>query len=217
VRLHEIVAQRLEDQILSGAYEAGDTIPPAHTLAKEYGVSLTVVRQAIHTLAGKGLVQARQGVGTVVTSDGDVNMTTTFRLALRRRRVSQREVAELWGIIETGVAALAARRRTEEDLSHMREILDELSAHVPNGSWDHALALRARFLGAIMVSTHNRAILTVLEPLLTLVNGSSIPDESTGSADLEVEQHRRIYECVASGDAAATCVAMEQVYGSLDS
>ncbi|GAA4467055.1 GntR family transcriptional regulator [Phytohabitans houttuyneae] len=60
------VADRLREQILSGAYPAGQPLPPERRLADEYGVSVTVIRQAVKTLVTEGLVTVRRPYGTVV-------------------------------------------------------------------------------------------------------------------------------------------------------
>jgi DNA-binding FadR family transcriptional regulator len=62
-RPHEVLAQKLDDLIVQGHYTPGDMLPSARELSQNCGVSQSVVRDAIRSLAGKGLVRVQQGVG----------------------------------------------------------------------------------------------------------------------------------------------------------
>lgn len=212
-RLYEALAQQLEGLIRNGSYAPGEKLPPVRVLAEKYGVSYTVVRDAIRSLAGKGLVSTQQGVGTVVINEGSGILTDALRWALRRRQVTQQEVMELWFTLETSIAVLAAHRRTAEDLAHMRQILDKFAALPSKVAWNRARDFRAQFLRAIMTATHNRAILAVLEPMLELVSGSAQSEESNDAAVFQFEQYQHLYECIQACDAGATCAAMTEIYG----
>ena len=100
---------------------------------EEFGVSRTVVREAISKLQAAGLVDTRHGVGTFVVGLGDVRPPLPHRaeqLATLRDVIA---VLELRIGIETEAAALAAQRRSGANLAAMREALDAFARAVAAG------------------------------------------------------------------------------------
>ena len=67
-RLSDQLAVRITAQIDSRALQPGDRLPTELQLAAAYGVSRTVVREAVHQLKSQGLVRSRQGSGVFVTA-----------------------------------------------------------------------------------------------------------------------------------------------------
>jgi len=213
-RLHEVLAQKLEELILQGQYAPGERLPSARELAQQYGVSQTVVRDAIRSLAGKGMVRVQQGIGTSVAQDANAGLVGSFRWALRHQQITRGEVVELGNLLETKIAMLAARRRTDEDLVQMQHILREYEHLAPTALWEQTSAFCVQFHSAIIQAAHNRAILAVLRPLIELILGSAEPQQSADAAEAIAQQHRRIFQCIQSGDPEATRIAMEQHFGS---
>ena len=58
----------LRDRITSGRWPAGSSLPPQRDLAREFGVSIMTLRQALQLLTDEGLVAARHGSGTYVAA-----------------------------------------------------------------------------------------------------------------------------------------------------
>ena len=67
-RLDEQIVQQVEESIHKGVLKLGDQLPPERELAKQFGVSRTVVREAVKALRGKGLVDAFRGAISITTS-----------------------------------------------------------------------------------------------------------------------------------------------------
>ena len=65
-RVDEQIAAQIADAILDGAFPPGSTLPPERDLAEQLGVNRTSLRQGLARLQQMGLVEARQGSGTVV-------------------------------------------------------------------------------------------------------------------------------------------------------
>ncbi|NLG50896.1 MAG: FadR family transcriptional regulator [Chloroflexi bacterium] len=207
-RLHEILAERLEDMILNGIFAPGEMLPSARALAEEYGVSQTVVRDAIRHLNGKGLVQVRQGVGTSVTESAHAGTIESFRLALRRQCVSCAQVRELRTILETQIAGLAAERRTEQDLQRMRNILDHYGQVAASAPWEETFRWHIRFHLAVITAAHNQAIAALMEPLTQLFMGGAEPEEPGEPAVLTYQQHEFIFERIQASDADGARAAL---------
>ncbi|NMM81755.1 GntR family transcriptional regulator [Acidovorax sp. SRB_14] len=118
---HELVGT-LGDRIRDGSYPPADKLPTEAAIMAEFGVSRTVVREAISKLQASGLVETRHGVGTFVLGLGDA---AAFRIAPDQLSTLHEVIAvlELRIGVETEAAALAAVRRTDADLARMRSAL----------------------------------------------------------------------------------------------
>jgi DNA-binding FadR family transcriptional regulator len=118
-----------------GPLAAGHKLPTEAALMAEFGVSRTVVREAISRLQAAGLVDTRHGVGTFVMSAADPAAQRSFHIGPEQLATLQDVVAvlELRIGIETEAAALAARRRSEDNLKVMRQVLAEFAAAIDAG------------------------------------------------------------------------------------
>jgi len=126
------VVDALGGRIREGALAAGDKLPTEAAIMEEFGVSRTVVREAISRLQAAGLVETRHGVGTFVVGLGDPG---TFRIAPEQLATLQDVIAvlELRIAVETESAALAAVRRTADNLATLRQALAAFAAAVEDG------------------------------------------------------------------------------------
>ena len=116
-------------KIRDGALRPGDKLPTESEIMQAFGVSRTVVREALSKLQAGGLVETHHGVGTFVLQPrpggvfrldpGDI-ATSVDVLAVLELRIS----------LETESAGLAAARRTEEHLLAMRQALDDFERNV---------------------------------------------------------------------------------------
>ncbi len=126
------LVEALADRIRSGKIEAGAQLPTEAAVMEEFGVSRTVVREAISKLQASGLVQTRHGIGTFVIGLGD---TPGFRIAPEHYATLRDviSVLELRLGIEPEAVALAAQRRTAANLKALRGALDALKEAVEAG------------------------------------------------------------------------------------
>lgn len=128
---HDVV-DALGGRIREGSLTPGEKLPTEAAIMEEFGVSRTVVREAISRLQAAGLVETRHGVGTFVVGLGDA---TTFRISPDQLGTLQDviQVLELRIAVETESAALAAVRRTEDNLQSLRNALRAFIAAVEEG------------------------------------------------------------------------------------
>lgn len=122
----------LSEKIRSQQLRSGDKLPTESAIMQVYGVSRTVVREALSKLQAAGLVETHHGVGTFVLPPRAAGM---FRLegADIAATVDVLAVLELRISLETEAAGLAALRRTEAQLKGLREALDAFEAHLAAG------------------------------------------------------------------------------------
>jgi GntR family transcriptional regulator, transcriptional repressor for pyruvate dehydrogenase complex len=118
---HDVV-DALGGRIRDGSLAPGEKLPTEAAIMEEFGVSRTVVREAISRLQAAGLVDTRHGVGTFVVGMGDASI---FRISPDQLGTLQDVIAvlELRIGVETESAALAAMRRTPANLEALRNAL----------------------------------------------------------------------------------------------
>jgi DNA-binding FadR family transcriptional regulator len=203
-RLGTAVVTTLVDLIVSGRYPAGATLPTEAELGAHFGVSRTVVRESVKLLQAKGLVNIRQGVGTVVSPSTAWNMIDDLVLrALVQHDQSMSildEVVEVRALLERDTAAGAAAKRSDEHLDRMRDALAAMEQATSEAAFSvadaafHDTIMEAsgkRLSRAIVTSIHDKARTT-----------GRYQGEVTASHNaLTLQEHRRILEAIANRDA----------------
>lgn len=209
------VLRALGGEIAQGAIPVGATLPPEHELEARFGVGRGVVREAIKTLAAKGLVSVRPRHGTHVRPRADWSLLDRDVLGWLAGREPNRAlllaIQEVRSIIEPAAAALAAERATAAD---RERITTALAAMESARSKADAIAADKAFHLAILDATHNPvlqgfrgAIDTILGTVFLVAVGSS------GWFDDNLPNHAVAARAIVAGDAAAARAAMEQVLG----
>jgi GntR family transcriptional regulator, transcriptional repressor for pyruvate dehydrogenase complex len=121
-RLYEQIVQQIEESIVKGDLKPGDQLPAERELAQRFGVSRTAVREAVKALREKGLVEAYSGRGTFITDGTTQAVRQSLDLMVK---IGQPEgsthLAEVRAILEPEIAARAATRIQESELTTMRE------------------------------------------------------------------------------------------------
>lgn len=130
--LADRVTQRLAEQLRSGVYPINSRLPTEKAMSEEFGISRTIVREAISRLKSEGLVETRQGSGTVVL---DPRSSASFRLNVNEDDPAEGvlRIIELRCGIEAQMAALAAERGTAADMREIRRALEDIEAAVEAG------------------------------------------------------------------------------------
>jgi GntR family transcriptional regulator, transcriptional repressor for pyruvate dehydrogenase complex len=208
---HHVVAS-FTTRIRQRALKPGDKLPTESEIVAEFGVSRTVVREAISRLQAAGLVETRHGIGTFVR---EAPPKGPFR-------VDPNELATIMDLIpvlelriglETESAALAAARRSEAQLGEMRGALDDFVHDVEAGG--DAVDADSRFHLQIALATGNGHFVELMNYLGTMV----IPRTRVNTARLAKQgrsdylvrvnhEHEDIYQAIARKDPEAARAAM---------
>lgn len=199
---------RIRGQLL----KPGDKLPTESAIMQSYGVSRTVVREALSKLQAAGLVETRHGIGTFVLAARSGGI---FRLdpADMTNSIDAIAVLELRISLETESAGLAAHRRTDADLAAMRESLTAFAAAFAAGT--DTVAPDFRFHLAIAKDTGNRYFADILDHLgatiipRTRITATRIPREDQSNYLERVNrEHDEILGAIARGDAESARAAM---------
>jgi GntR family transcriptional regulator, transcriptional repressor for pyruvate dehydrogenase complex len=198
-------------QIVSGERPAGSRLPTEVQLAEEFGVSRTVVREAVARLRSEGLVFTRQGLGAFVA---DSLQALPFRLEASSgdTRKDIRELFELRLGLESEAAAYAAQRGTKAQIKAIGQAIDTMVTEMHAGR--DGVKEDFQFHRAIALATNNTAYQNFLAFLERHIRDQLVVTRaSTQSAgligDVEIE-HRRIYEAIKAGNVAQAREASRQ-------
>jgi GntR family transcriptional regulator, transcriptional repressor for pyruvate dehydrogenase complex len=129
---HRVIAD-LRQRIEGGELKPGDRLPTEQELIKHFGVSRTVIREAVAGLRADGLVQPRQGVGVFVLEPAAQNAELP-RLTLPTRKISDIiESLELRTAVEVEAAGLAAARCSPAQEAEIHSRLKDFEAKLRAG------------------------------------------------------------------------------------
>jgi DNA-binding FadR family transcriptional regulator len=205
---------RLREEITSGRIGAGMQLPSENQLVRTFGVSRTVVREAVAALRAEGLVTTRRGRGAFVAERRQAPPFT-----ISAHELSSLEdvlaVLELRTALEVEAAALAAERREPADLAAIADAEMELDAQI--GLSADSVEADFAFHLAIARATHNPYFARLLESL-----GSALIPRGRVRADLveaDVQrdylvriagEHRAIEGAIRAGDPGRARRAMQR-------
>ncbi|KAA2266608.1 FadR family transcriptional regulator [Solihabitans fulvus] len=210
--LTRAVTTELVGRIVRGEHPSGTSLPPEPALCESFSVSRTVIREAVKVLQEKGLVQVRQGAGTLVTPQSMWNVLDELVLGAV---IAEDETLGVLDdlvvtrrLLESDMAQVAARVADEETVDALRTLVDLMDQVVGDPAayrvHDHA------FHDRIMQASGNRIARGVVRSLESQVFHTA---RYMGRTDRELCRasnagHRRIYERIAAHDPTGASDAM---------
>jgi GntR family transcriptional regulator, transcriptional repressor for pyruvate dehydrogenase complex len=207
-RLYEQIVQQIEESIVKGDLKAGDQLPAERDLAQRFGVSRTAVREAVKALREKGLVEAYSGRGTFITDGTTQAVRQSLDLMVK---IGQPEgsthLAEVRAILEPEIAALAAVRIQEPELSTMREAVVAMD----RAGQDPETYIEADldFHLALAEGAANPLILSLLDSIVGLLREQRLRIfKVPGGPERGQIHHKRILDAVERHDAEKAREAM---------
>lgn len=161
----DYVVEQLKERIISGEYKSGDQLPPEGALCELFSVSRITVREALKKLNMMGLVEIKQGKGTFVkTVDLGLFMKPLFQL-IDFEEIDVESIYTAREYIEGGTAFLAATRRTEFELTVLRNILQNIRQCIAEQDIVKLYEYDRAFHTEVAKASHNQILLSILQPL----------------------------------------------------
>ncbi|RUT33216.1 FadR family transcriptional regulator [Arsenicitalea aurantiaca] len=202
--------------IVSGRYPQNSILPGDAELMEQFGVSRTVLREAMKTLAGKGLIIAKARIGTRVRDRAEWNLFDPDVLIWHAKTGFDREflsyLAEMRMALEPEAAVLAARRATPECILALRNWVGEMGRE--GISADDFVVADLNLHLAIARAAGNpflSCISTLIEVALVTSLAISSPIENRTAWKSSVAAHAGIVEAIAAGDQDGAREAMRVV------
>jgi len=122
----QAVVQRVLHMIKDGTWEVGEKLPPQRQLAQELKVGLSSLREALQTLRSMGILELRRGQGTFVCRSQGQIVERFLNLALVLNRDRMEDFLEARRAVEGGLAYLAAKHASDEQIEHLQALLDAM-------------------------------------------------------------------------------------------
>lgn len=210
--LSALVVKHLADKITTGVYQPGDQIPIESELCTEYGVSRTVIREAVASLRADGLLVSKQGIGVFVSS---APKAVPFEISPDPNKLTDIiYVLELRLSVEVEAAALAAERHTESQLQNIYASFEEIDKEILNVEGDRGHA-DYQFHMAIARAANNpyyQKFLQFLGPLIIprirLAGLQGANEAEQGYHKFIQQQHLKIIQAIEKRNAKAAREAM---------
>lgn len=203
--LSQAVQEQIEQAIHAGELPVGDKLPTELDLCDNFGVSRTVMREALRGLSAKGLISIEKGRGTFVRKVSAAAVTDPMFHYLRQNFHSDviLDVIHARQAIEPPIAAMAAVHRTVEELDALRRNHDRLISW--KGDFGQLASLDGEFHLLVAKASNNAIMPLVIEPIHRLMPRIKLAvyNVVTDAHASAVEYHGRIVDAIADRDEAA--------------
>ena len=207
-KIYEQVAEQLQKHIFE-QLEPGDLLPPERELARMLGVSRSSIRDAIRSLELQGLLDPRQGVGTVVREPTAEAIVNPLAGVLLQKRKMVSELLEVRKMIEPPLARRAALHISAEAIDTLEKILARQQEKLRT----HELAIEedSEFHFQIALAADNSVVLKVVDVLMDLLRGTRERSlQVEGRQEKALAGHRRILAALKRHDPGAAEAAMQR-------
>lgn len=208
-RVFEQIAEQIEKRILSGELRNGDRLPTERELAEQFRVSRTAVREAMKSLAQKGLIDMRPGRGTIVIDGTSRAVRNSLELMMQFGLSNRSDnLVEVREILEPEIAALAAIRATEEQIEVLRKCVALMDVHL--NDTDAFITADNAFHQALAMATHNEIILWLVDSIVSLLSEQRKHIFSVNGGPARGQVHHKILlDAIICHDAVAARHAMQ--------
>lgn len=168
-RLVDRVVDQIQQMIIQGGLEPGTKLPSEREMAEQLGVSRTAMREAVHILVARGLLQSKRGVGTTVRQVTSGQVAEPLRLVLQAQgdSISVNHLHQVRSILEVAIAELAAQQATAEDTAALQQSLERME-WAQDDSVQFALC-DTEFHRALAQATHNPLLILLLDSIRDLM------------------------------------------------
>jgi GntR family transcriptional regulator, transcriptional repressor for pyruvate dehydrogenase complex len=202
------VAQQLEAHIIQDL-KPGDMLPPERELVRMFGVSRSSIRDAIRRLETVGLLEPRQGIGTVVRDvSADAVVAPVTGVLLQKRKVIS-ELLDVRMIIEPALARRAALHASPEQVAQLQAALLRQEQKVLRG--ELAIEEDSDFHYTIALAANNSAMLKLVHVLMDSLRDLRERSLEVGGRQAKsLAAHRLILRAIKHGDQEAAEQAMRR-------
>jgi GntR family transcriptional repressor for pyruvate dehydrogenase complex len=208
-RLADTIAEQLLEAIVAGRFREGDILPSERELGDQFGVSRTVIREAIRALATRGVVEVQSGRGVRVIAMDTTSVTEAMSLLLRgESTIDFAKLHEIRMMLETHIAAVAAERSTAEDHAELEALM---AAWIAAGD-DVIVASRldVDFHRAIAKSARNELYLVLLDSIAgALLENRRATLALEHSRAKVLAEHRHVVDAIKAHDPEGARGAMQ--------
>lgn len=201
----DALVMQLEMLITSGRLKVGERLPAERDLAQTLVVSRSSLRQALHELELKKMIDRRPGRGTIVTGSAEDPFGSAFssRVTVEERTI--RDVMDLRLAVEPAIAARAASRVSAAGILRLRTLLEE---HASTTERRARGELDRQFHLQLAQATANPLLVSLLQTCTEWMGPVRVGGQSAKRHKVSVAGHKRIVAAMVEKDGAAAEAAM---------
>jgi GntR family transcriptional regulator, transcriptional repressor for pyruvate dehydrogenase complex len=169
-RLFEEICGKIRERIAAGALKPGDKLPPERDLAVQFGVSRTVLREALRSLEIAGLVRLHKGAkGGAVILDGGTALARSFKDMIMLGRITIADLTEARVLIEEVIVRQACERATAQDIAALVADVERVEALTASGRIGDRIEDNVAFYEILAQATHNQTLVLISQSLSRIV------------------------------------------------
>ena len=212
VKLSNEVDKQIEESIRNKILVPGDELPPENELTAIFGVSRTVIREALHMLSTRGLVTTKRGKKTVINEYHEVLNLSPIQFYLECNLDDK--LIQHWinirATLEPTLARTAALNRTDEDLIKLKDIVNQLELDENKKNGELLANLDKNFHSSIAEATKNPIVSIIMRPIYEMMPKikKMVIDKNPGVFKFGNEEHQKIYRCIANKDGDGAFLSM---------
>jgi GntR family transcriptional repressor for pyruvate dehydrogenase complex len=193
-RLSDRVADQIKKSILARGMTAGDRLPTEREFAVQFGVSRTVIREAVRSLEARGILTAGPGSGLRVAAVDAASVSESMTLFVRGRpELTYDQVSDVRAMVEVHIARLAAERATPDDLGRLEDACARLEGSTGTDAESQA---DVAFHRVIAEATHNVLYVLMLDSISDVLVESRRLSQTDPSEVVGVGAHRPILDAI---------------------
>lgn len=211
------VVAAIERLILRGDLPPGARLPTEQELCDMLGVSRSVVRDAVRTLAGRGLVSVRQGRGMTVSEPDDTAYGQALGRVLARSDVTIGDVMRARMAVESQLMPLIVQSITDDEIAALTQTLAQLRAAADERRPDDARDAHLTFHLELIDAVHLPALVLMLRPFQEVIVASAATPDEGDPQYWEVASHADILATVRARDVDGAVRAMAAHFEVIES
>jgi len=206
-RIYEQIVLQLQQEILSGAVAPGARLPTERELAAQFGVSRASIREALSVLQSRGLIESRQGDGTIVSPTAHDGLLLPLSEHQARSRSAIMNPLEVRYMFEPQTAYLAAERASDAEIAAMAACIQKQHAVVAAGG--SGIDEDTAFHFAVARASHNDLIMAIVAHInAALRETREWSLRARSGAQRSLQHHHNIVTAIARRDPQAAQEAM---------
>jgi GntR family transcriptional regulator, transcriptional repressor for pyruvate dehydrogenase complex len=191
--------ERLVGHVINGDWKEGDRIPAERELCQQLETGRASLREALKALELLGMVESRVGDGTFVSARSDFLSRPVLWAVTGTDHAELRELIEARLVFEEGIAAMAAKRATAEELQKISAAIEDMRANLESPF--AALKADMDFHMRIAEAAHNQILLNVVQLVHNLLrHWLLLKHQTVAATSRSLEHHERIYAAIVQHD-----------------
>ena len=204
-RLYEQLMEKILGYVEAEQLGPGDHLPAERDLAERLGVSRATLAQALVALEVLGVIDVQHGTGAVLVYRPSI---AAVLKQLREHQNRLPEIVEARSTLEVKLAALAAVRRTDEDMVGIDSALQVMEEEIAAG--DRGAHGDELFHRAVTTAAHSPVLAQLMAFIAEMVLETRLESlGQPGRPEQSLASHRKIAEAIRAGDAEAAAEAMQ--------